>query len=93
MVPKYARQVKGALSQAGIPGPPAYPSWMVIHQPAYTSSHRIVALETSLYSGASDELLWSARTETWDAKSENRMMREVIDTVVAKLKADGLLEE
>lgn len=67
-------------------------SWVIIHEPAYTSSHRIVALETSLYTGA-DELVWSARTETWDAKSESRLMKEVIDAVVEKLHRDGLVEE
>jgi len=67
-------------------------SWVIIHEPAYTSSHRIVALETSLYS-SNDELVWSARTETWDAKSESRLMKEVIETVVGKLNSDGLLEQ
>lgn len=67
-------------------------SWVIIHEPAYTSSHRIVALETSLYS-SNDELVWSARTETWDARSESRLMKEVIETVVEKLNSDGLLEQ
>jgi molybdopterin biosynthesis enzyme MoaB len=67
-------------------------SWVVIHEPAYTSSHHIVALETSLYD-VDDQLVWSARTETWDAKSERRLMKEVIEAVVEKLNRDGLLDE
>ena len=67
-------------------------AWIVVHQPAYTSSHRIVSLETSLYSGASDTLLWSARTESWDIESEHKMMHEVVAVIVARMKADGLLD-
>ena len=67
-------------------------SWAIIHQPAYTSSHRTVALETNLYTGE-DALVWSARTGTWDATPENRLMKEVIDAVVEKLNNDSLLDE
>jgi len=66
-------------------------SWVVIHEPAYTSSHRIVALETSLYT-SDDELVWSARTETWDAQTESKLMVEVVDMMVDKLNKDGMLE-
>jgi len=68
-------------------------AWMVIHQPAYTSDHQIIALESNLYADSTDELMWSARTETWDAESERRLMKEVIDAVVSQLKHDGLLDE
>ena len=62
-----------------------------IHRPGYTTTKVNVVLETNLYHVADEKLMWSARSETIDRGSEERLMESVIDSVISDLKAKNLL--
>lgn len=55
-------------------------------------THTFVNLETNLYDAKTEKLIWSGKSETWNPKSDARLLDEVIKTVIKDLKRKGLIK-
>ncbi len=59
--------------------------------PASKSEVDVVILETNIYSGASEELIYSVQTETMLYNQTEESVREVVQTITCNLKKNNLL--
>jgi hypothetical protein len=59
--------------------------------PGYSSTITKVRLETNLYDAKTGELIWSGRSKTLSKDSTDRIMNDVIKTVIANLKKNKLI--
>lgn len=62
-----------------------------VHSPGYYTTHKYVLLETNLYDVATEKLVWSCQSETWDSGSKREMIDEVIKAVTKDMRTNGLL--
>ena len=62
-----------------------------VHMPGYTSQHVIVRLETNLYDAATQELLWSAQSESVDPETIETVIGELAPKVTAALRKLGFI--
>ena len=59
--------------------------------PGYSSTAKKVRLETNLYDAKTGELIWSGISKTLSKDSTDRIMNDVIKTVIANLKKNKLI--
>ena len=59
--------------------------------PGYSNTTRKVRLETNLYDAKTGELIWSGISKTLSKDSTDRIMNDVIKTVIANLKKNKLI--
>jgi hypothetical protein len=59
--------------------------------PGYSSTTKKVRLETNLYDAKTGELIWSGVSKTLSKDSTDRIMNDVIKTVIANLKKHKLI--
>lgn len=52
---------------------------------------REAMLETNLYDAASDRMVWSATTSSYDSDSPLTTTRDLADTIIAELRREGLI--
>jgi len=62
-----------------------------VYSPGYTSTHTIVLLETNLYQAATQELVWSMSSDTFDPRSINQLVESVSKKVIQGLRKDRLI--
>lgn len=62
-----------------------------VYSPGYTATYTTVLLETNLYDGATQQLIWSMSTDSVDHGSGNELAQSVSSTVVEVLRKDGLI--
>jgi hypothetical protein len=62
-----------------------------VHDPGYSTTRTTVRLETNLYDVATEKLIWSGQTKSWNVKSESDVINDVIDIVVNELQKSKLL--
>ncbi len=62
-----------------------------VYTPGYTTTYTTVILETNLYDAASQELVWSMSSDTFDPTSTNRLAQSVSKKVVQSLQKDNLI--
>jgi hypothetical protein len=62
-----------------------------VHHPGYSTVQVKILLDTSLYHGADEKPMWSARSETIDPRSAAQLMNAEISAVVGYLTATGLI--
>jgi len=62
-----------------------------VTEPDYYATFLALQLETSLYDGRSEALVWSGRSDGMDPTSEQTTIGEVIDSVTAALASAGYL--
>jgi hypothetical protein len=60
--------------------------------PGYSITSTEVRLETNLYDAKTGELIWSGISKTLSKDSTNRIMNDVIKTVITNLKKNKLIE-
>jgi hypothetical protein len=65
-----------------------YPS---LYSPGYYAEDKTYFIETNLYDARTEELLWSAQSETYNPASLNSFSKEFAEVVVLKMQKDGLL--
>jgi hypothetical protein len=65
-----------------------YPS---LYSPSYYVEDKIYFIETNLYEARTEELLWSAQSETYNPGSLESFSEEFAQVVVSKMEKDGLL--
>jgi hypothetical protein len=66
-----------------------YPS---VNMQGYYVRDKSYYLETNLYDGASEQLIWSAQSKTYNPVSLQSFSKEFSKLIVAKLKSDGMLK-
>ena len=59
--------------------------------PGYSSTTKKVRLETNLYDAKTGKLIWSGISKTLSKDSTDRIMNDVIKTVIANLKKNKLI--
>lgn len=62
-----------------------------VHTPGYFDTSTTVKIETSLYSVATNELVWTGQSETVDPESIDEARASITKAVAQKLKAEGLI--
>jgi hypothetical protein len=67
-------------------------SYGAIYDPGYTIKNEVVVLETNLYDAKSEELIWSAMTETFIEGSGDKLVKDFIKLIVKSLSDNNLLE-
>jgi hypothetical protein len=67
-----------------------YPS---LYSPGYYEEEKIYFIETNLYDARTEELLWSAQSETYNPSSLDSFSKEFAEVVVQKMQKDGLLTD
>jgi hypothetical protein len=62
------------------------------YSPGYYEENRIYYLETNLYDSATEQLIWSAQSRTYNPTNIKEFSREFSKVIVTKLKEDGMLK-
>lgn len=62
------------------------------YEPGYYTEDRIYFLETNLYDGATEELVWSAQSETYNPSSVTDFSKNFAKTITERMRKDGLLK-
>ncbi len=69
-----------------------YNTWSpTLYSPGYYNEDKVYFIETNLYDAESEELLWSAQSETYNPSSLPNFSREFSRMVVTAMKEEGLL--
>jgi hypothetical protein len=63
-----------------------------VHQPGYYTTHEIVKLETSLYEVKSEQLVWSAQSQTFAPETAVEVIEDLVKVVIRDLKEKGLIK-
>lgn len=66
-------------------------SYVAVHEPGYYVKHKLVYLETNLYSASDGNLIWSARSETTNPDSATDLIDSMKSAVMKSLEEYGLL--
>jgi hypothetical protein len=67
-------------------------SYGAVYEPGYTVRDEVVVLETNLYDAKSEELIWTALSETVKDGSEERVIKNFIKLIVKNLSEKNLIE-
>jgi len=61
------------------------------HDPGYSSTSTTVRLETNLYDAKTGKLIWSGKSKTWSKESTDKIINDVIKTVINNLQENKLI--
>ena len=67
-------------------------SYRAIYRPGYTVKDEVVIVETNLYDSFSEELVWSALSETFVEGSSDDLIRSFVQVIIKDLYEKNLLE-
>ena len=59
--------------------------------PGYSSTSTTVRLETNLYDAKTGKLIWSGKSKTWSKESTDKIINDVIKTVINNLQENKLI--
>lgn len=62
-----------------------------VHKPGYFETSKTFRLETNLYSAATNDLVWTAQSETIDPKSVDDLLGSMTSTVAERLRSEGFI--
>jgi hypothetical protein len=66
-----------------------YTTWYpTIYSPGYYEQNKIYFMEVNLYDAASEDLLWSAQSETYNPNSIAQFSKEFAEVIVNKMRED-----
>jgi hypothetical protein len=69
-----------------------YNTWYpMMYSEGYYEEDKVYFIETNIYDARSEELLWSAQSETYNPSSLKDFSEEFADVVVSRMERDGLL--
>lgn len=69
-----------------------YTNWYpMLFDPGYYTEDKVYFLETNLYDADTEELLWSAQSETYNPSGLSDFSKDFSSTIFAKMKKDGVL--
>jgi hypothetical protein len=70
-----------------------YTNWYpTLYSPGYYTEDKIYFIETNLYDAASEDLLWSAQSETYNPNSLASFSKEFTSIVLTQMKNDGVIQ-
>jgi hypothetical protein len=70
-----------------------YNTWYpTLYSPGYYEDDKVYFIETNLYDAETEELLWSAQSETYNPKSLPDFASEFAEVVVSRMEKDDLLD-
>jgi hypothetical protein len=70
-----------------------YNTWYpTLYSPGYYTEDKVYFLETNLYDARTEELLWSAQSETYNPGGLSDFSGDFASAVLTKMKADGVLK-
>jgi len=64
----------------------------VFATPGYTVQDEYAFLETNVYDVKTEQLIWSARSETWMSDNDQGTIRSFIGVIIARLAADKIIQ-
>ena len=67
-------------------------SYGAVYEPGYTITDEVVVLETNLYDAKSEEIIWSALSETVKEGPEERVIRNFIKLMVKNISKTNLIK-
>jgi hypothetical protein len=71
-----------------------YTNWYpTMISPGYYEENRVYFIETNLYDADTEELIWSAQSETYNPSDLSSFSAEFASIVVAKMREDGVLAD
>ncbi len=59
--------------------------------PGYSSTSTTVRLETNLYDVKTEKLIWSGKSKTWSKDSKDKIINDVIKTVIKNLQKNKII--
>ncbi|HYG19044.1 MAG TPA: hypothetical protein VD816_08940 [Ohtaekwangia sp.] len=69
-----------------------YSTWYpTLHSPGYYTEDKVYFIETNLYDADTEELLWSAQSETYNPASLESFSKEFASVMAEQMAADGVL--
>jgi hypothetical protein len=69
-----------------------YNTWFPrLHSPGYYEEDKVYFIETNLYDAKTEELLWSAQSETYNPSTLADFSEDFAQVVITKMEKDGLL--
>jgi hypothetical protein len=69
-----------------------YTQWYpTLYSPGYYTEDKVYFMETNLYDADTEELLWSAQSETYNPVSLSDFSKELSSIVLKKMESDGVL--
>ena len=76
--------------------PNYYYGWSGYHgnvfaTPGYTFQDEYAFLETNVYDVKTEQLIWSARSETWMSDGDQEMIKSFIGVIISRLSADKII--
>jgi len=66
-------------------------TWETTQDPGYTTKYTTIFIETSIYETANENLIWSARSESYDPGSVLEIIDGLSKEVIASMQKGGLL--
>lgn len=70
-----------------------YNTWYpTLHSPGYYEEDKVYFIETNLYDAETEQLLWSAQSETYNPKSLPRFANDFAEVVVTRMVKEDLLD-
>jgi hypothetical protein len=70
-----------------------YNTWFPsLYSPGYYVEDKVYFIETNLYDAKTEELLWSAQSETYNPSTLAAFSKDFANVVVTKMKNDGVLK-
>jgi hypothetical protein len=69
-----------------------YYTWYpTLYSPGYYAEDKVYFLEANLYDAKTEELLWSAQSETYNPRGLSDFSRDFASVLIKKMEKDGLL--
>jgi hypothetical protein len=70
-----------------------YNAWYpTLYSPGYYAEDKVYFMETNLYDADTEELLWSAQSESYNPNSLSDFSKEFASVVLKKMESDGVLQ-
>lgn len=66
-------------------------SYQTVYRPGYMTTDTIVKLETTVFDVASEKMVWAGETESFNPKSEQKVIEENVSLIISKMQDSGLL--
>ena len=65
----------------------------IVYDPVVHSPDRIYYMESLLFDAATEELLWSAKSETYNPANEENFIKGYTQSVIKRLEKDGIVKK
>jgi hypothetical protein len=66
-------------------------SYNAMYTPGYTTVDTVVSLETSVFSTATEKMIWAGSTRSFNPSSANSVITKNVELIIADMKKSGLI--